>query len=142
MKPNFEAMSNKELRAYALTHRGDEDIEALRVLFSRRSSDSEATLFYLPKTQEEEQQQFELFKQIVSKIETKKDFHNLEEEEFQKERELEEKIRQKLEQEIEEELRQKIERELADKIRQKLEKEIEEKLRQKIERENDQDTQS
>ncbi|GAB4176723.1 MAG: hypothetical protein Fur006_07880 [Coleofasciculaceae cyanobacterium] len=141
MKPNFEAMSNKELRAYALTHRGDEDIEALRVLFSRRSSDSEATLFYLPKTQEEEQQQFELFKQIVSKIETKKDFHNLEEE-LQKERELEEKIRQKLEKEIEEELRAKIERELEDKIRQKLEEEIEEKLRQKIEKEKDQETQS
>lgn len=71
MKPNFEAMSNKELRAYALEHRGDEDIDALRVLFSRRSPDSSAILFHQPKTKEEEKQQFELFKQMVDKIEGK-----------------------------------------------------------------------
>ena len=33
-KPNFEAMSKEELRAYVLTHRND--AEAIRALFSRR----------------------------------------------------------------------------------------------------------
>ncbi len=33
-KPNFEAMSKEDLRAYVLAHR--EDDEAIRALFSRR----------------------------------------------------------------------------------------------------------
>jgi len=66
MKPNFEAMTNAELKAYALAHRGgDDDLEALRVLFSRRKPDSETIVFHPPKTKEEEQEQFELFKRIV-----------------------------------------------------------------------------
>lgn len=66
MKPNFEAMTNAELKAYALAHRGgDDDLEALRVLFSRRKPDSERIIFYPPKTKQEEQEQFELFKRIV-----------------------------------------------------------------------------
>jgi hypothetical protein len=36
MTSNFENMTNAELRAYALKHRGKEDIESLRVLFRRR----------------------------------------------------------------------------------------------------------
>ncbi|MBD2437205.1 DUF6887 family protein [Nostoc sp. FACHB-110] len=43
MQPNFEAMTNKELIAYALTHR--EDVEPLRILYSRRTPDSEATWY-------------------------------------------------------------------------------------------------
>jgi hypothetical protein len=43
MKPNFAEMSTKELRAYVLAHR--EDVEALEVLFSRRTPDSEAIIY-------------------------------------------------------------------------------------------------
>jgi hypothetical protein len=43
MRPNFETMTNKELIAYALAHR--EDVEPLRVLYSRRTPDSEATWY-------------------------------------------------------------------------------------------------
>lgn len=73
MKPNFEEMTNAELRAYALEHRADEDTEALRVLFNRRKPDSQAIIFQPPKTKEEEQEQFELFRRIVEEKEGKKD---------------------------------------------------------------------
>jgi hypothetical protein len=44
MKPNFEAMTSKELTAYILAHRDDD--EAIRVLFSRRNPpDLEATWY-------------------------------------------------------------------------------------------------
>ncbi|MDJ0619143.1 MAG: hypothetical protein QNJ63_20780 [Calothrix sp. MO_192.B10] len=43
MKPNFAQMSTEELRAYVLAHR--EDIEALEILFSRRTPDSEAIIY-------------------------------------------------------------------------------------------------
>ena len=43
MKPNFAQMSTKELRAYVLAHR--EDLEALDMLVSRRSPDSEAIIY-------------------------------------------------------------------------------------------------
>jgi len=43
MPPKFEEMTNAQLRAYALAHR--EEIEPLRVLFSRRTPDSEATWY-------------------------------------------------------------------------------------------------
>ncbi len=43
MRPNFEAMTNKELIAYALAHR--EDAEPLRVLYGRRTPDEEATWY-------------------------------------------------------------------------------------------------
>jgi hypothetical protein len=76
MKPNFAAMTNAELRTYALEHRNDDDLEALRVLFSRRQSSSTPRTFYLPKTQSEEQEQFELFKQIVAEKEGKKTIDN------------------------------------------------------------------
>ena len=71
MKPNFEAMSRQELRTYVLAHR--EDMEALNALFNRRSPDSEATWFHTPQSDEELQQQFELFKRIVSEREGHKD---------------------------------------------------------------------
>jgi hypothetical protein len=65
MKPNFEQMTNAELRAYALEHRGEDDVEALRILFSRRKTNSDTIVFHPPKTEAEEQEQFELFKRIV-----------------------------------------------------------------------------
>lgn len=40
MKPNFETMTRKELKAYVLAHRDDR--EAFDLLISRRSPDSEA----------------------------------------------------------------------------------------------------
>lgn len=43
MKFNFAEMSTKELRAYVLAHR--DDVEALEVLFSRRTPDFEATIY-------------------------------------------------------------------------------------------------
>jgi hypothetical protein len=43
MQPNFEAMTSKELIAYALTHR--EDVEPLRILYNRRTPDEEATWY-------------------------------------------------------------------------------------------------
>ena len=43
MKANFEKMSKKELTAYVLANR--EDMEALDALVSRRSPDSEATIY-------------------------------------------------------------------------------------------------
>ncbi len=43
MKPNFSQMSTKEVRAYVLANR--EDIEALEILFSRRTPDSEAIIY-------------------------------------------------------------------------------------------------
>jgi hypothetical protein len=44
MRPNFEEMTSTQLRAYALAHR--DDIEPLRVLYSRRNPpDSEATWY-------------------------------------------------------------------------------------------------
>lgn len=63
MKPNFEAMSNAELRTYALAHR--DEIEPLRVLFNRRTPDSEATLFHPPQTEAEWQQQLEIILPIL-----------------------------------------------------------------------------
>ena len=71
MQPNFEAMTNAELRTYALTHR--DEIEPLRELYRRRTPDSEAVWFKLPQTKDEEQQQFEQFKQILSERESSKD---------------------------------------------------------------------
>lgn len=43
MKPNFEKMTRKELKAYVLAHRDDQ--EAIDLLMSRRSPDSEAVWY-------------------------------------------------------------------------------------------------
>ncbi len=67
MQHNFEVMTNKELIAYALAHR--EEVEPLRILYSRRTPDSEAIWFHPPQTREEEQQQLELFKRIIDETE-------------------------------------------------------------------------
>jgi len=63
MKPNFEAMTRAELRAYVLQHR--DDLDALEALFSRRDPDTQAVVFQPPQSTEEEQQQYELFKRLV-----------------------------------------------------------------------------
>lgn len=68
MQPNFETMTNTELIAYALAHR--EQVEPLRVLYQRRTPDTEAVWFNLPQSAEEAQQQFEQFKQIVTQKES------------------------------------------------------------------------
>ncbi|MEC4987765.1 MAG: hypothetical protein SAJ37_03365 [Oscillatoria sp. PMC 1068.18] len=52
MQPNFEKMTNKELIKYALKHR--ENLEPLRILYSRRTPDSEATFYPPPCTPEGE----------------------------------------------------------------------------------------
>jgi hypothetical protein len=49
MKPNYEAMNKKQLRAYVLEHR--EDIEAIRQLFQIK--DSEEVKRYPPVCNEE-----------------------------------------------------------------------------------------
>jgi hypothetical protein len=76
MKPNFEQMTDAELRAYAREHRSEEDIEALRVLFNRRKHNPEAILFHPPKNKQEENEQFELFKRIIDEKQKKVDLKN------------------------------------------------------------------
>ncbi len=48
MTPNFEAMTNDELKSYALQHR--DDLTALRMLFSRRGPN--APQYDFPDTEE------------------------------------------------------------------------------------------
>ena len=43
MKPNFEIITRQELKSYVLTHRDDR--EAIDLLMSRRSPDSEAVWY-------------------------------------------------------------------------------------------------
>ena len=70
MTPNFEEMTNAELRAYALAHR--EDMEPLRVLYNRRSPDSEATWYPAPLTPETIKISESAIKQRIQEIENKK----------------------------------------------------------------------
>jgi len=71
MKPDFASMSRKELKAYILSHR--DDLEAINALYERRTPDSEAVWFEPPKTMEEAEQQFEVFKKIIEEREKKPD---------------------------------------------------------------------
>lgn len=57
MKPNYDAMTRAELRAYILQYR--DDVEAIETFFARRSPDSEAMIFPPAKTDAEWQQQIE-----------------------------------------------------------------------------------
>jgi hypothetical protein len=70
MKPNYDAMSNAELRAYILQNR--HDLEAIESFFARRSPDSEATWFSPPKTLEEWKQQEEVMRAEIEKRSQKK----------------------------------------------------------------------
>jgi hypothetical protein len=65
MKPNFESMSTADLKAYVLSNR--DDLEALDALVSRRTPDDQATWFHPPTSAEEEQQQFEAFRQRLER---------------------------------------------------------------------------
>jgi hypothetical protein len=60
MKPDFKKMPRKELIAYVLAHRGDN--EAFEVLIDRRSPDTEATWYHFPYTEEGQQQMEEVFR--------------------------------------------------------------------------------
>jgi hypothetical protein len=51
MKPNFASMTRKELKAYVLQHRDDQ--EAFQILMSRRSPDSEATWYKFANEEED-----------------------------------------------------------------------------------------
>ncbi|KAM3100264.1 DUF6887 family protein [Phormidesmis sp. 146-35] len=71
MKPDFASMSRKELKAYILSHR--DDLDAIDALYERRTPDSEAVWFEPPKTMEEAEQQFEVFKKMVEEREGRQD---------------------------------------------------------------------
>jgi hypothetical protein len=64
MKPNYDAMSWSELRAYILDHR--DDVEALDAMYARRSPDSEATWFSPPKDLQEWEQQMAMLKPLLT----------------------------------------------------------------------------
>jgi hypothetical protein len=64
MKPNFETMPRKELIAYVLAHREDE--EAFEILLNRRSPDSEATWYNFPDNEEGHQQMSEVFQRKLA----------------------------------------------------------------------------
>jgi hypothetical protein len=59
MKPNFETMPRKDLIAYVLAHRDDD--EAFEILLSRRSPDAEATWYNFPDSEEGQKQMSEVF---------------------------------------------------------------------------------
>lgn len=61
MKPDFDKMPRAELRAYVLAHR--EDIEALRILMSRRNP--KAKQYKFPDTEEGWQQMEEVFRRKI-----------------------------------------------------------------------------
>ncbi len=65
MKPNYNEMTQTELRTYILEHR--DDLEAIEAFFARRSPDSEATLFPAPQSEQEWQQQLEMIRPILEK---------------------------------------------------------------------------
>ena len=120
MRPNFEEMTSAELRAYALAHR--DDVEPLRILYSRRSPDSEATWYGPMCTPEgvpieeniriaEEAIRQRAERDREASKERSADREKQREKELQKERELEARLRQKIEQEVEARLRQEIEQE-------------------------------
>ncbi len=110
MRPNFEEMTNAELRAYALAHR--DDIEPLRVLYSRRSPDSEATWYGPMSTPEGApiEENIRIAEEAIQQR-TQRDREKQREKELQKERELEARLRQKIEQEVEARLRWEIQQE-------------------------------
>ena len=110
MRPNFEEMTSAELRAYALVHR--DDVEPLRILYSRRSPDSEAT-WYGPMCTPEGvpiEENIRIAEEAIRQR-AERDREKQREKELQKERELEARLRQKIEQEVEARLRREIQQE-------------------------------
>lgn len=62
MKPNFNQMTRAELRTYVLQHR--EDLEALRVLMSRRNPN--AVKYNFPNTEEGRKQMKEVLQRRIN----------------------------------------------------------------------------
>jgi hypothetical protein len=69
MTPNFEVMSNAELKAYARQHR--EDVTALRVLFSRSAPD--APSYNFPGIEEGFAQTRAVILEKISELESERD---------------------------------------------------------------------
>jgi hypothetical protein len=67
MMPNFETMTNAELKSYALAHR--DDVTPLRVLFSRRSPN--APQYDFPDTEEGRAQMREVIRRKIEQVEQK-----------------------------------------------------------------------
>lgn len=65
MKPNYDTMTNTELRSYILEHR--DDLDAIEAFFARRSPDSEAVWFTPPQTAAEWKQQTEDLRPILDR---------------------------------------------------------------------------
>jgi erythromycin esterase-like protein len=65
MKPNYDAMSWADLRAYILDHR--DDLDALDAMYARRSPDQEATWFSPPQNLQEWEQQASTLKPLFQK---------------------------------------------------------------------------
>jgi len=63
IKPDFNAMSKQELKAYVLKHR--DDLDALEALFSRRSPNSRVVRFPFANTDLEWQQQQETLHSLL-----------------------------------------------------------------------------
>lgn len=63
MKPDFQTMPRKDLIAYVLSHR--EDQEAFDILLSRRSPDDQATWYSAPDTEEGMNQLKEVFRRRI-----------------------------------------------------------------------------
>lgn len=63
MKPDFAAMPRKDLIAYVLAHR--EDQEAFDTLLSTRSPDEEATWYSAPDTEEGMKQLEDIFRRKI-----------------------------------------------------------------------------
>jgi hypothetical protein len=129
MKPNFNEMTVPELRKYVLAHR--DDMEAIRALFHHPSLKYQEMPPLVTGDGMPIEENLRIAEEAIRK---RSAIHR--EKQKQREKEIEEKIRQKLEQEIEEKLRPQIELEVEQKWRQKLEKEIEARLLPKITGEN------
>jgi hypothetical protein len=69
MTPNFESMTNAELRTYAIVHR--DDLVAVRTLFSRRSPD--ATKYKFPDTDEGREQMMDVLRRKIEESEGRSD---------------------------------------------------------------------
>jgi hypothetical protein len=63
VKPDYNQMTQAQLRAYILDHR--DDLDAIEAFFARRSPDSEATLFPPPQTEQEWQQQLDIIRPML-----------------------------------------------------------------------------
>jgi hypothetical protein len=61
-KPNFSEMTRKELRAYALAHRDDDDVITELI----RSANPNCPIYPYPKTEADIQQMSEIFRRKIA----------------------------------------------------------------------------